>query len=526
MPDVTALKLHIQNYVDPAPKENVQLYTQAGINYLLTDNNKILIDKQPEEIIVSKESGQFDSLEAAIDSITGITIIKLYPGIYSLTKINTLPQGCSIVGQGNASNIVVAGYLKTTLFNEINNISIAGGGFLHDGSNVLSFSVIKNCIISSCVIGIDVFGGLGSLFVDTISIFQTPIGIKNTAGSIIISSVIIQYSSDSALQLNGGTTTIDTLSCYYSNLAADIFNQATVRGSLFYISENTAGIKVGKDNSNCSLVLTFLNIDNTTKPMIINSVSNLEIYNGNMDVSAIEYTIDKINIVGNIQDRKYNKNFQLLTGDTYIGYENFNSKLLVGNIYDQNKLKISTTTTILQNDTVGSVTDIYLKHTDKITGLCIGGTLSSILSYYYNGTTWTSLRNYNVIPVTGKNLVYFDMTYNPSNVTINGVLAKWIKLTLNTTITKITLHSNAISVEDNQIKCYGSYRKKKMIYLDKTVGTKYFLAPEDFDYSTPYTIYTDLDTTTQIPNSTRLQNFTVSGLILAYVNVEYFSIYF
>jgi len=585
IPTISAINTAIENYVEPPVITTVQVIKSSANNYLTCSVGDIIKSVNPQEIIVSQLGrGQFNTIAEAVASIAvgTIAVIKVYPGTYVENNPIIIPTGTTIRAEGSAVNTAIVGVVPTSpVFetgagNFIDSFTIVGGsvGVQHNGSNPYSYSLVQNCIFSNNTTAISVSGGLGSLILSKVSIaFSNTnnsgnVGISISGGSVVIDDVellgsLTSFAGAGVVITNGGLATIDVLSVYYCINAVQLNNGSTIKSSLLNIEGCVNGCVVIADTTTSPLsrfLIGTMNIESSiSNDLNINANAVLEFLACHIDDNKISNTGGAV-INSNIQNYSNNVSYQILSGDTYVGTESIPSSLTIGNKFNLNNMFVYLFDGINYvdesvnfrnpNNSPVSLTNqtIFICHkTATIGGFDLYSTLTTNPSvYFWNGSSWISL-NFSlygigvgtITQINSATSIYFDTTYTPSQTTINGVLAYWIKVVpVNCSITSAVLHSNAVNFTSGQLRRYGTSRIAKTIQVPQIAVDSiiYFASPIDLDTSSAYTVnvyadsgitlngqlYASTFASTKIyPNTSGLQSFTISASNIKSISAVY-----
>lgn len=472
IPNLTDLNTLLSTYVAPAVAMPIYLYKQTGINYLTTEEGDKIVSLQPDEIVVSKNNGQFTSIGDAISYINTLSdtsvIIKLFPGTYMENNPLILPANACLKGQGSAGNTIIVAtkpdiLLKTTQQNYVSGVSLVGGtiGLYHDGSNVSAFSILRDCLIQmqANAVGISVQNGFGSLVAQNISIFtsatdanpKTGSAVIVNGGSLIATAFIVQALTGYGFQFNGGKGTLDTVSVYYAINGLAINNGSDIRGTLNAFFNCTNGLHILTDTvaSSVSLLkIEFIYFENTSIHLYSDAYAKINIYSGNYD--RLKTTLNTaVDITGNF------------TIDT-IKTQSCTSYTHGDNTFDYAITPYISTT--------------YIACDSQIFGLNCPNAISAIK--YYNGSAFTD------VPfMASGNDYWLSLDYVPSLTTINSLSKYWLELTTSD-LSVVSVHTNAIRINGPNLCFLGNSRKKRIVYLSGDT----FIKPDNADESTQYTI--------------------------------------
>jgi len=537
IPVVTTINQVMTAYVEPPAVTSVQVQMTANQNLLTTSSGDTLFSINPQEIVVSQIGrGHFTTISAAIASVQSgnVVIIHVYPGTYQENNPISLPNGCSIKAVGSAMNTIIIGknsnvpVFETSISNIIDSLTIIGGsyGVSHNGLSATTFSGIENTIFLNSTVSV---AGSPFLLSRVNFIFSNTdnsnfIAITVNGGSLIandvkINSIPTSLGGGGLLVTNGGLASIDVFSVYYCTNAVSIKNNSSIRSTLVTIQNCTNGCSVlpndvGYGNLISQYCIGTLTIEGSTAyDLNIEANANLQFLAAQLDDSKI-YNPNNIIINSNIQNYRNTVNYQILSGNVFIGTEsistitsigtNINTNNMLCYLFDGTNYVDESANFRIPADPPVTINNqsLFISHkTSIINGFDIYSNLNTnpTLSYW-NGSTWVNL-NYSIYDIknltfssqiTNSASIYFDNTYLPQQVAVNSVTAYWIRVTLsNCNITNIVLHANCSAFNIiGQNRKYGQTRCNKQIHIPVNIinGAVNFCLSSDFDISSPYTI--------------------------------------
>jgi len=292
IPEVSGL---LDGYVEPEAPQSIVFQKLQSRNIIFGTTGDLLTSIQPNEIIVSKNSGQFTSIGAALAYLQTLVdkavIIRVYPGIYVEAETISLPNYTCLIGEGSAGNTTIVGRLETHAFNFVKNFHIIGS-LHHDGDDSSSFSLVKDCMIKVIDgLGIKVCCGMGSLSVSHISVYaevQGAVGVKIESGSFIASEMILQLPGGTGLDFDGGSGTLDIISIYYTGVAIVCSGSVVIKGTLINIVDSVVGIHFpARGTGEPKFCVNYLHIDRAQSDIVADAPCALELYSGHVDPEKI-----------------------------------------------------------------------------------------------------------------------------------------------------------------------------------------------------------------------------------------------
>jgi hypothetical protein len=533
--DAIIIYASLLNYSEPEKSENIILEKFPSKNILSSNTGDFLTSIQPNEIIVSKNSGQFTSILTALNYVNTLqdkaVIIRVYPGVYFETATLNLPDYVCLIGEGSAGNTIVIGVhtnpvINTHSFNFVKNLNIVGGsiGINHDGSNVNSFSLVKDCMIKIAgTTAISVSGGVGSLSVSHISIYAdhqsapAGTGVLINGSSFIASELIIQAQVEEGLNFQNGLGTLDLVSVYYAQKGICCSGSTKIKGTLVNLVDCYTGLHISSSSDENFLseeriphiCLNYLHIDRATVDIQSDALANLEIYSGHIDPDKVVKNVP-VNLTGNFytDDEGVQQN---IIGNNHIhGSLNFlpNEKFATKHL------------TIFENYFIipqGGASFI-LASSENITQL-----------FCWSGTEWQTLKF-----VKNNNFYWLPLEISQQKTTINGIEDFWIKTNINPTEIEFSTDSQLLSGPETFY--LNRARKKKIIY--PTGNT--FITPAGADLTAPYKITIkanlgitingiffaqNLVETSAAWTETDLQSFTYSASGLSLLAITYYELF-
>ena len=530
IPDISTVQNIIASYIEPEKIENVLLSKKISQNVILTDDGQMLTSIQPNEIIVSKNSGQFATIIAAINFLNTLqdkaVIIRVYPGVYFETESINLPDYACLIGEGSAGNTIIIGLhtgpiINTRSFNFVKNLNLVGGsvGINHDGSNASSFSLVKDCMIKIAnSTGISISGGVGSLSVSHISIYadQQAIpagkGVVIDNGSFIASELIIQAQVIEGLDFVNGLGTLDLVSIYYAQKGLYCTGSTKIKGTLVNLVDCHTGLHLCSNEGSqekSHVCLNYLHIDRATVDIQFDALSNLEIYSGHIDPDKIIKNVPA-NLTGNFYTEDEGVQQNIIGNNHVHGSLNF----LPNEPFSTSHLSFFENYILLPENAFS------FKSNTPITEI-----------FAWSGTDWTAVKF-----VTYKSFYWLSLDFTTTATTINSIQGFWIKIT-GDPFAEIEFSKDSIMIAGPEVFYLNRARKLKTIYL--TTGN--FLTPPGADTSTAYKIIIKANVgitvngtfypqnyveTTAVWTQTALQNFTYSVSGLSLLAVSYYELYY
>ncbi len=480
IPDLNAVNNIIASYQEPEKMETVLFSKKASQNVIITNSGEFLTSIQPNELIVSKNSGQFTSIIAAIAFLNTLqdkaVIIRVYPGVYFEPETITLPDYTCLIGEGSAGNTTIVGahagpVINTNAFNFVKNLNIVGGsiGINHNGSNAAAFSLVKDCMIKiASTTGISVSGGVGSLSVSHISIYADQqsapagIGVTISGGSFIASELIIQAQVTTGLDFTNGLGTLDLVSVYYAQSGMRCSGSTKIKGTLVNLVDCQTGLHISSTlrvDENPHICLNYLHIDRAIIDIQTDAAANLEFYSGHIDPDKIiKNTL--VNISGNFytEDEGVQQN---IVGRNHVH----------GSLNFLNDEKFATRhLTIFEN---------YFILPENGAGLSLAQGANERIEEMsvWSGTEWQPIKFVNY-----KNHYWLPLTITHQKTTINGIEDFWIKT--DKQLTEIEYSADSQLLAGPETFYLNRARKKKIIY--PTSGC--FITPIGADTTEPYKI--------------------------------------
>lgn len=480
IPNITEVNNFVNSFTPLPISRAIFLYDKE--NNIKTSSGETLIYIQPNEIIVSKNSGQYTSIIDAINYINTLSnkavVIRVYPGTYIESAPIILPASANIIGEGSAGNTIIYGahtgaVIITNDFNTIKNFNIVGGttGILHNGANESAFALVKDCLIKQPASGyaIDVYGGLGSLVLGHVSIYADPItlgtwsgtAMRVTGGSLIMSETIVQAQVVNGIELINSKLTIDITSLYYCQNGISIKNDSQIKGTLVNLVSCYCGINVLANDigfANSKIAINYLHIDGATVDINADTSATLELYSGHIDTRKIQ---NKTNLCGIFTSLLSGKLHQTITGETIVdGYIRFGLDIYGFSKY-QNYIKLPSHITYFETTNIITAMEYPFQNAGATEG------------------DWTTLNFHRE-----EDEYWLDLHYQPVETTINGQTGLWIRITGDTAGDYES--ANSIKMQDSEIKFLGNARKEETIYL--ATGITNFIIPDCADQSTEFEI--------------------------------------
>lgn len=524
VPNLLALQTTLSNYSPPEEPETVVLEKFASKNILLTTGGELLTSVQPNEIIVSKNSGQFTSIVAAINYLNSLTdknvIIRVYPGIYYETAPIELPDFVCLIGEGSAGNTTIVGVhggsvIKTSAFNFVKNLHLIGGtiGLHHEGSNYNSFSLIKDCMIKisdTSIYGIKACCGLGSLTVSHLSLYAEVPAPTTTAvfveeGSFIASELIIQAAAAEGIRFLKGIGTLDLVSIYYAAKGICCEGSTIIKGTLLNLISCTTGLHIMPAAETPHICVNYFHIDGSTTDILLDSKANLELYSGHIDPDKITKNVPNT-----------------LSGNFYTDDEGVQQNLL-----GRSHVHGSLTFLPDQKFSTGhlNIFENYIEIKNYASFFC-ENSLTEIK--YFNNSGWET------VPfVTLRNFYWLPLDLPHTAQVINGISGNWLQVSATVTEAEFTGNSQML-IEDKTLYL-NSARKKKELY--PTGST--FIIPQGADTTMPYiiaikanigitcngTYYPQNYIEVSAPWTEGLQSFSYSATGLTMLAIKYYQLY-
>lgn len=551
LPDLQTVQNIISNYEEPEKADSVYFSKKASQNIIASNTGEFLTSIQPNEIIVSKNSGQFTTIAAALEFLKTLqdksVIIKIYPGIYFENATLDLPNYVCLIGEGSAGNTTIIGthtgpVINTHAFNFVKNLNIIGGsvGINHDGSDPASFSLIKDCMIKIAgTTGIVVSGGVGSLSVSHISIYAdlsptlfpfstvkgTGKGVIINGGSFIASELIIQAQVEEGLDFKDGLGTLDLVSVYYAQKGLCCSGKTKIKGTLVNLVDCHTGLNICSPSppqsggENPQICLNYLHIDRATIDIQTDAAADLEIYSGHIDPDKVIKNVP-VNLTGNFYTNDEGVQQNIIGNNHVHGSINFlpNEKFATKHL------------TLFENYFIlpqGGASFSLPSFSSPLGGEEENEKITQL--FYWSGTVWTSLKFVN------HDIFYWLPLEIPQQKTIiNGIEDYWIK-------TDILLKEIEFSIDSMMIKGAETFylnrsRKKKIIYPTGSI----FITPVGADTTAPYKIIIKANLgitvngtffaqnyveTTADWTATDLQSFTMTASGLTLLAIAYYELY-
>lgn len=511
LPDVSVLDNVIAShvpvyydYISPYLKNNVVTNKIDGSEYRYFGNDKI-------EIIISKDSQcHYNSIAAAIaDNNIPNQVFVVYPGTYVENNPLILPSGTTLVSIGStATTIIVAqnpGADLLVLNQKCKVFGITFYGAYYPGSRGIyfdaslgggtgQFSVIGECFVSDCDIGVEcdgknIAGVADTLYCDKFVVSTTNLatskGIHCHSGGQFITTTCYANGSPTypiaqayCCVGQGSKISLATASVWFCGVGLFIDNLGEAEIALLNLQYNNVGARIGPTGVTSRLSATSLIFRNSiTYDVDIQATgANVEIYSSFLDDAKLNNPND-VNITVRYNANKFGSYYQTMLGDVQIGSPFQPSKFAAGE-----GLFVNSNIVILSNDnleigswlnntaialladgapfdifqTTSSGNCIYFGSTKFIFGFKISilTATSSIVSQsdavweYWNGSSWIQFKVLQTYPDTrhtyinsflslqSKFHIRFGLTSDTPFAlkTLNGFSKYWVRLRVTNTL--------------------------------------------------------------------------------------------
>ena len=459
--DKTTLDGLVLSHVPATPNIFPDLYIKPGESFLNFDKDSTTYNvygKYSKTVLISKESqGDYTTIADAVTNNNNPgTIFLVYPGTYNENNPITLPANSEVKSFGTtAQTIVKANNPNSDLFVlngwcKISSMIIEGAngpgsrGVYFDGSvdGTGSFSMVSECIIRDCDIGLGTDNGPDTLIAQSCQIISAPTGTTLSKGVscmaggkfIVISGVTVYGLPSppypSAVPITdayycaglGSKITLNNCGAHYCTNAVTVDDDGEVEINLLGATYNTTGLNIGSTGINSKVRATLLRFENSTDNDI--NVASTE---ANVTIFSSEINSGKINNPNSVRfASKYhgtesNTYFITTSGDLRFGDKKNTTTLSIGQgKYDNEAIAVLSNDNLevgswINNTTaaqsfVGSIFNLfsgaavgncmYIGRGDSLIGFKINVTTattsatlkSDIVWEYWDGSSWVEFK--------------------------------------------------------------------------------------------------------------------------------------
>jgi len=444
------------NYISTYLKNDVATNKIGDSEYKYFGNDKL-------EIIISKNSqSHYNSIkEAIIDNNIPNQIFVIYPGTYVENNPLILPEGATLVAIGSATTTLIVAQNPNSdliVLNQkckLSGITFYGAygtgsrGIYFDSSQSGGngqFSIIGECVVLDCNIGVECDGknitaGSDTIFCDKFVVgtkyLATSKGIYCHSGGQFITTTCYAYGSptNSIAQAyccvgQNSKISLSNASVWFSGIGLFLDNLGEAEISLLNLQYNNIGAIVGPNGLASRLSATSIIFRNsTTYDVDIQAIAaNVEIYSSFLDDAKLNNP-NNVNITVRYNASKFGSYYQTIIGDMQIGSPFQPSKFAAGeglfvnsgiSILSNDSLEVgtwidNTSIALLSNgnpfslfQTTSAGNCMYFGSSKLIFGFKINittPTLSVIFQTdavweYWNGTSWVGFKVLQTYPET------------------------------------------------------------------------------------------------------------------------------
>lgn len=370
----TTLNNLVSNHVPIAEDEIAELrIDDSGRVYQKSSGGKIYSfhDYNKEIIVDVNGRGHYTTIKEATNAhTTPGTIYKVMPGVYIEDNPLTIPQECFLAASGTSKQativaanpgndiIHIGDWAKIDSFFLVGAYGPGSRAVYFNGTGLYGYSLVEECVIIDCDIGLEAIGSPGVLITNRTMVTTDPTtgraptrGIySHNQGQITGWSLAVQGFQSPYLPVNqglvcenaGSKLSVSTSNVYLANEATRVDDDGEIELNLLTERGNTTGLKVGSTGTASKVRANSLNI-------LDSMASDLDIEATDADISLFSAEIDESKIVNNNKIKfasrgyvnKYNKKYQVLSGDIRVGGRSQRSTLSIGEgKYDDSTLVV------------------------------------------------------------------------------------------------------------------------------------------------------------------------------------------
>ena len=460
--DKTTLDCLVSSHVPATPNIYPDMYIKPGESFLRFDKDAVthnVYGKYSKTVIISKETqGDYTTIKDAVtNNNTPGTIFMVYPGTYNENNPITLPANSELKAVGTApQTIVKANNVNSDLFVlngwcKVSRMIIEGAngsgsrGVYFDGSvdGTGSYSLVSECIIKDCDIGLGTDNGPDTLIVQSCQIISVATGSTlskgvscKAGGKFVVISGVTVYGIPSppypsAVPITdayycsglGSKITLNNCGVHFCTNAATIDDDGEMEINLLGATYNSNGLKIGSTGYKSKLRANLLRIENSQDNDIdiASTEADITIFSSEIDSGKIKNP-NSVRFASKYHGTESNTYFVTTSGDVRFGDKKDKTTLSIGQgkydnegiaVLSNDNLEIGTWTnnTVAAQSFKGSVFNLfsgtstdncmYIGRNDSVIGMKVNLVTATtsftskvdIIYEYWNGSSWIEFKS-------------------------------------------------------------------------------------------------------------------------------------